>query len=332
MKNWWIKFGCFLTGYNYHIVMASSEVSVKAVKRYTSAMIIVCILWAFVGFTFTQRYIKTELLGAIIGSIVMCIIIIQIERQIILSVHKNKFLYFFRGIIAIMMAALGSIIIDQLIFKEDIEQKKIMLLDAKVNAVYPLKAKELKLQIQELDSTINAKETERKVLLNDISQNPTIKVVNSQIQAIPIATTTTDSSNLTTTKTSVIKAKSSTITSIQNPKVGLYNSIDGQIKILRDQKNTKDNSLLSLRTDVEKEIKSKVGFLDELNVMMNLLKDSLPARIVWLIWVLFLFGLEMFILVSKWGEKANDYDATVIHQMDLQIKKLELLANRSSGK
>jgi hypothetical protein len=37
MNNWWLKFGCFLTGYNYNILDASSEISAKAVKRYTSA-------------------------------------------------------------------------------------------------------------------------------------------------------------------------------------------------------------------------------------------------------------------------------------------------------
>lgn len=332
MKNWWLRFGCFLTGYNYHIVMASSEVSAKTVKRYTSAMIIVCILWAFVGFTFTQRYIKADLLGSIVGSIVMCVIIIQIERQIILSVHKNRFLYSFRAVIAIMMAALGSIIIDQLIFKEDIEQKKIMLLDAKVNAVYPVKAKELKIQIKELDSTVNAKELERKILLNDISANPTIKVVSSQIQTAPISTTTTDSTGQTTTKPVLVKSKSSTITSIQNPKIELLKSIDSQLAKIRDQKKDKDNALLTLRSDVEKDIKSKVGFLDELNVMTGLLKDSTSARVVWSIWIVFLLGLEMFILASKVGEKGNDYDATIIHQMDLQLKKLELLANRNNNR
>ena len=57
MKNWWIRFGCFLTGYNYSIVRNSSEVAAKTVKRYTSAMLIVCILWAFIGYCFTRRYL-----------------------------------------------------------------------------------------------------------------------------------------------------------------------------------------------------------------------------------------------------------------------------------
>src|SRR5690606_21961417 len=110
-RNLWIKFGCFLTGYNYPIVMASSEVAVKAVKRYTSALIIVSIIWAFVGFTFTNRYLHASTWGSVAGAVIMVIIIVQVERQIILSVTPSKWLYIFRGLIAIMMAILGAIII-----------------------------------------------------------------------------------------------------------------------------------------------------------------------------------------------------------------------------
>ena len=69
MKNWWIRFGCFLTGYNYNIVRNSSEVAAKALKRYTSAMVIVCILWAFIGYVFTDRYLHGGKWGSIAGSI-----------------------------------------------------------------------------------------------------------------------------------------------------------------------------------------------------------------------------------------------------------------------
>jgi len=331
--DWWLKFGCFLTGYNYHIVKASSEVSAKTVKRYTSAMIIICLLWSFVGYTFAERYVKAGWFGSIVGGIVMCLIIVQIERQIILSIHKNNFLFVFRGVIAIMMAVLGSIIIDQMIFKEDIEQKKILLLDNKVNSIYPLKAKELKTQISELDTTINSKELERKNLVGDLSLNPTIKIVTSQVSSVPVPTTTIDSTNKPIYDTKLLKSKSSTISSIENPKMSLLAPLDNQIAYLRQQKSIKDNAMLTLRESVEKDIKSKVGFLDELNIMISLVTQSLAAMIVYVVLFLFLFGLEMFILVSKWGDNVrNDYDETVIHQMDLQLYKLKLLAEQGYKK
>src|SRR5579872_4584110 len=133
MRTWWIKFGCFLTGYNYGIVKVSSEVTAKAVKKYTSAMLIVCILWFFVGFTFTKRYVSDSLTSSLAGAVIMVVIIIQIERQILLAVGRNWKLYVARATIAFLMAIIGSIVIDQTVFKGDIELEKISYIQDRVN-------------------------------------------------------------------------------------------------------------------------------------------------------------------------------------------------------
>src|SRR5687768_5264852 len=152
MRRWWVKFGCFLTGYNYTIVRNSSEVTAKAVKRYTSAMIIVCIIWSFIGYVFTDRYLHGGRNGSIIGALVMIVIIVQIERQIILSINPSKLLYISRALIATMMAIIGAIIIDQIIFKEDIELEKITSIEERVKKALPPKTEELRAQILTLDS------------------------------------------------------------------------------------------------------------------------------------------------------------------------------------
>lgn len=325
MRNLWIKFGCFLTGYNYPIVMSSSEVAVKAVKRYTSALIIVSIIWAFVGFMFTNRYLHGSTWGSVAGAAIMVIIIIQVERQIILSVTPSKWLYIFRGLIAVMMAILGAIIIDQIIFKEDIELEQVSLIDEKVNKILPLKTADLRSQIMNMDSTINAKEQERLALMTDISQHPTIQSVTTQSLPVTVNKTVTDSLKQTTTTGSVVNANSRTVSSIPNPKMSLIQPLDAQINDLRGRKASLDSNLLALRPMVEKDIRSKVGFLDELKVMYKLISESRIALTVWLLWFFFLLGLEMFVLISKTSEKQNDYEATVLHHMNIQMKRLKSL-------
>lgn len=330
MKNRWIKFGCFLTGYNYSILNASSEASAKSLKRYTSAMLIVCILWSFIGFVFSYRYLKAGIIGASFGAIIFCIIIIQIERQIILSTHKNNKLYVFRLLIAIVMAVIGSIIIDQIIFKEDIEQGKILTLENKVKLILPAKEAGLKSQISQLDTAITKKEFERKKLTDDIATHPTIKSFSSQSNMLPVPTTTRDSTQKIVTKVNLVRANSVSISSIPNPNIVLLKPLDLQIEELRSQKEKKDNLLLELRPKVEEEIKSKTGFLDELKIMFTIIGSSHVALFVWLLWMIFLTCIELFIMVSKWGEKPNDYDMTILHHMELQRKKLELMA-RAGG-
>lgn len=314
-----------MTGYNYPIVMASSEVAVKAVKRYTSALIIVSIIWAFIGFMFTNRYLHGSTWGSIAGAAIMVIIIIQVERQIILSVTPSKWLYFFRGLIAMMMAILGAIIIDQIIFKEDIELEQVSLIDEKVNKILPAKTADLRSQIVTMDSTINAKEQERIALMTDISQNPTIQSVTTQSLPVTVNKTVTDSLKQTTTTGSIVHTNTRTVSSIPNPKMSLIQPLDAQIMDLRERKASLDSNLLALRPMVEQDIRSKVGFLDELKVMYKLISESPIALTVWLLWFFFLLGLEMFVLISKTSEKQNDYEATVLHHMNIQMKRLKAL-------
>lgn len=306
--------------------MASSEMTKKTVKRNTSALLIVCIIWGFVGFTFTQRYIRTELTGAFFGAFIACVIVIQIERQIILAGSKNTWLLVFRGFIAILMALIGSLIIDQIIFKEDIEKKKITMLEKEVRSIYSTKSEDLKLQTHDLDSNLTAKVLERKMLLDDIILNPMIKVTDVQKRAIPLSTTTTDSTNNRTTQTKLVSTTELLTTSRENPKNALLAPIDQQILDMQRQKIEKEKALLSLRETVEKDLNSKVGFLDEINVMLEIMRTSSAAIYIWVTWLLFLLGLECFILTSKIGGQSDDYDETVLHQMKLQKQKLILLS------
>lgn len=332
MKNWWIKFGCFLIGYNYNIVRTCSEVTSKAVKKYTSAVLIVSVIWAFVGFAFTQRYLHGSILTSIVGGILAIFIIIQIERQIILTINPTFWLYFSRALLALMMAIIGAVIIDQIIFKDDIELKQSDLLDNKVDAKLPKKSAELKSQIASLDSTIALKEYERSILIEDISKNPTIKAVNLNQVPVVISSSTTDSLKITKTSSKVITKNTTSITAIPNPKMEMIQPLDLQIKDLRDRKSSKDSLALMLRPQIEAEIKSKTGFLDELNVMGIILKESTAAVLVYSLWLLFLLLLELLVLVSKISDKKNDYEKTILHHMDSQFRKLEILGEMNKKK
>jgi len=326
MKNWWIKLGCFLTGYNYDIVMRSSEIAVIKVKQTISALLIVCIIWSAVGYVFTQRYLDGNIFASIVGSIIACVIIIQIERQIILSIDPSRMLFAMRILIAILMGLIGSVIIDQAIFKADIEKRKITMLDQEVSKIFPLKSQELRSQIVALDSTIKAKEMQRADWDVEISRTPTINMYTNRTDPVIVPNMVKDSLGNITNKISVVNTKSTTVNSVPNPKIDLIKPLDGQIAALRVAKMQKDNNLLILRSSLQKDIESKVGFLDELKIMFDILLASGIAMGVWVIWFLILFGLELFILASKMSETGNVYDDTLRHQELLQRRKLELLA------
>lgn len=327
MRELWIKTGCFLTGYNYSILKNCSEVSKKAVKKYTAAMIIMCLLWGIIGYSFASRYLHAGLEISIACCLIFIIIIIQIERQIIMQTHKNNYLQLFRGVIAVMMAIIGSIIIDQVIFKDDIELEKEQFINDKVEKIYPDRAKIRQNQIGQLTNQLAQKDSQRIILNNDILANPVINTVTTQTNLVPVTTSETNSSTGDTkSKTNYINKLTTAKSQIPNPNIALIAPLDSQINSLHRMMIAQNDSLANLRTSIETQLKEKTGFLDELNIMFSLLRKSPPALVVYLIWFFLLLGLEFFILMNKRHEKSTDYDAMIAHQMDMHVKKLGILS------
>lgn len=314
MKNWWLKLGCFLTGYNYQIVMHSSEVSAKAVKKYLSALIIISILWGFIGYTFTQRYLHGSTLTSSVGALILVVIVIQIERQIILSVGKNNWARGFRIVIGLIMACIGSVIIDQMIFKDDIEKKQLTINQAIVDSLLPKKTFELNNQIKANDTLIANKEAERLALQKELSLRPTISLASSQ-------------TNYTRDSLGNYKAssKSNNSTSIPNPKASLLEPLQAQINVYIDRKTKMEGRMLTIREEVENEVSSKTGFLDELQTLFSILFNSGIAMAIWILWFGFLLAIELFVLVSKFGDTSHDYEQTVLHQMNVKLDMLQKL-------
>jgi Domain of unknown function (DUF4407) len=106
----------------------------------------------------------------------------------------------------------------------------------------------------------------------------------------------------------------------------LLPGIADQISQLRKQKADKENSKINIRQELETELNSKTGFLDELKVLFSILLSSLIALVVWIMFFIYLLSIEVFVLVNKFGDERNDYDSVILHQKDIRIKMLNKLA------
>lgn len=312
-KDWWLNFGCFLTGYRYDIIKVCSELSSKRVKRFTSAILIICVIWAFVGYVFTSRYLKTDWYFSLFGAITTTLIVVQIERIIIHS-PKGRVLTASRVVLGITMALIGSVIIDQILFKEDIEKEKLFTDQAKIDKLYASESVELRNQIKQIDSSLVYKEAERQKLNDEISRRPTQTYYTKQV-----------TTQINPGDTVASESKITTATEQANPKISILTSVDDQIQKLVEQKRVKETVLLNLRPSVEAKVQKNIGFLDELDVLFTLLSNSHKALVVWILWIVILFSLELLVLIVKWGESETDYDARLKQQMDLHFKRIELL-------
>lgn len=312
-KNTWLKLGCFLIGYNYSLLMSCSEASKKAVRKYASALLVIMILWSLVGFLFSKEYLQIGNIESAVTGFVLLIIIVQIERQIILG-NKNKLGTFFRVILGIVMAILGSVVVDQIIFKEDIQKQKKISVSKEVNRILPEKIKEINLLISDTDSLFLAKENERDLLIEEVTKAPYIKLPSSKSERIPGKVIRNG-----VEKDTVRYKRTYSTVSIPNPKSKLIPDLENQISELREQKVNLFNRIIDIRNKTEKEILQTKGFLDELETMFSILVSSRVSLAMWLLWIFFFLIIELFVLIAKLTDSKNDYEVIVKHQMDIKI-------------
>jgi hypothetical protein len=323
----WLRFGCFLTGYNYSILKSCSEASRKQVKKYTAALLIIMLIWFIIGYLFAREYLKLDLIGSIIAGIISVFVIVQIERQIILGSKSYK-AQAARFIIGIVMAVIGSVIVDQIIFSEDLEKRKIFAVNEEVESLLPQRTAELKTQMRYVDSLIAAKEMERKDLLIEITENPTITMPSSSVRKIPKTIereVLVDGVIQKVKKDTVVTERSYSTGTVPNPKADLVPVLDNQLSDLNEQKNTISQRLIDSKENLTEELLDIKGFLDELQLMIGILTGSVVSLLFWiLLFVLFLF-IELLVLINKSVDGDTDYDKMIQHQQTVRIQAIEKL-------
>lgn len=300
--NWWIKLGCKLTGWNSSVLSQCSEASKSQLNKYASALLILMIVWSITGFCFAQRYIGLPIWGCVLVAIVFVTIVIMIERQILLAIHPTKMLASFRVIIAIIMAVVGSTIFDQTMFGKDIDkqmadtielqtatltQKRVGIIDGKLTAINAEKD-----SLDKLNSILQA----------DINANPWIiqrSVTNSQEKLVVDG------------RIKTVNNPSVTTNQVANPKQDVVNVNNEKIKQLVEQEKEWTKKKLTVEEDTRKECKANVGFLEELEAMVSIITNRWVARAFYVIFFLLLMSLELFVVISKMGDKECDYEMAI---------------------
>ncbi len=315
MRNKWIRFGCFLTGMNYDVIQSCSELAKKRVIKYCSALLILCVIWMFVGFMFTERYLHGSVYTCLFAAVLMTLLVIQIERQIILTRKSSLRISLVRGGMAIAMAIIGAIIVDQTMLKDDIDRQKQENLPAEVNHLFDQQSIELKKMIENTKVMIKEKDMERKNILEDLDKHPFVWT------AIVVEDGSKDS-----TGRPIKKIHRSQVT---NPKNGLIQATDSTIASMVKQNIARENQLLTLKDEIEKKLTNAGGILGELEIVYSLLMKSWISLGFYLLWFSILFFMEIFILLSKSKEEENDYDRRMQQQMDLHYRRIELMNQKA---
>jgi hypothetical protein len=310
----WTKIQCLLVGWNKELLTSCTEASRKRLKKYVSALIILMILWAFTGYCFADRYLQASLSMCILVSLVFVVLLVHIERQIILTVGKVRLAWIVRFVIAVLMSLLSSSIIDQIIFKDDIEKKMIEITDRQVVEQLPNRMADIDTKLRELQADIDSLELVNINLNAEYVKNPTIKTVTSNTEH----KTMRKVSGVDT----LVAVTNYTRTDVPNPVGKRIEHNDETIGLFRKQQEEYTAKKLDAANSLREEISSKKGFLEELNTIIQIMRERIEALIFYLVLFCFLLFIELFIVVSKFADGKCDYDEKVEHQLSMTLKAL----------
>lgn len=316
----WVRFGCFITGWNRNILANCTEASHKALKKYTSSMLILILLWAFTGYCFADRYVGLQWWGCIIVALVFVIIVVQIERQIILTVVKNYWVVALRVLLAFIMAILGSTIIDQIIFGDDVDKEMIDIRTEEVNRIAPARQIVIQAEIDRLSFAIDSLDKVNMQLNEEIAQRPTIMTVQSVTTEVPVVQK----------DGSIVKEKSNSITRtpIENPRLKQVISNEKNLEYMRKLLDEYNNKKLNVAAELKKELEAKTGFLEELKALVRIMSKSSIALGFYMFMFSFLLILELLVVICKLGDKSCDYDLIVQHQLAVKEESIRDLVKR----
>jgi hypothetical protein len=115
-----LRFFCWLLGKDYNLVSLYRQSSKEKIILFGSILLIPVILWGINGYLMSKEIFGLGLYGSLGTSFTLSLLIYLIERSIILST-TNKLITRLRILIGSIVAILGSLTMDEVIFKNDID-------------------------------------------------------------------------------------------------------------------------------------------------------------------------------------------------------------------
>ena len=301
--NWWTKLGCMLTGWSSTVLSQCSEASKCQLSKYTSALMILILVWGVTGFCFAQRYIGLPVWACGFISLFFITIVIMIERQIILTSEKTFSMVAFRAVIALIMAVIGSTIFDQTMFGKDIDKQMTNTIEAQVGELTKQRVHIIDEKLDALHFEIDSISRINAELQADVNANPFViqkSVTNSQSQIV-----------MPNGQVKTVSNPSVTTSQVANPKQATLESNNKTLDGLREQEQTWMQKKQNVEEDTRKECKESVGFLEELEAMWTIITTRKLAGAFYVVFFLLLMSLELFVVVSKMVDKECDYEAAI---------------------
>lgn len=319
MKNLWTKTLCWFIGWDYSILKECSVASRKALHRYAGAVMLLMLIWAYIGYGMATRYFKVEqdYVKTIIAAI-FSLVIWMIERQIILIVGKNKVIGWLRVGLAFIMACIGATIIDQTIFGKDIEANVNEVVNERTNNDVAYRKQDIETEMVQNQQELDSLEVKAELLSADIYKNPTI------------STKTVRAMSVDSLGKPIYAVEQNPL---PNPKQQDLDRINSRINVIRANLDNSYKNLQILRDTLWKQNKENIGILAELEVTFSnkVILSGWQSIVFYSLIFLFFILIECFVVTGKIFSKPCDYEILVERQQDRKIRQIETILPIDNG-
>ena len=299
-----LKYYSILIGENPRYTDTFQPASKRKIALYANCLMIPIILWFINSYLLVSHVLQGTFLMALMTGLIAAFIIFLIERAIIMS-NGSRPIFWFRIVLGLIVASLGSISFDEVIFKNDIDNKvaeyKKKAVDSAVKKIEMDYQSEIGLQ----QSIVNQKGNDWKKSLQDAKDE---------------ADGSGGSHQKLVGKIALFKMK------VADKQESDYNS-EGK-KLITIQANM-DSSKIKAKTKAEADFNGNALLL-RIRAMFALLSEDGFMLIVYILFTAFLFCLEFLVVLIKIGSKNSvDEDMEKARDTLLREKTKKILERRA---
>lgn len=298
-----LKYYSIIIGENPEYTKTFQPASKRKIALYANCLMIPVILWFINSYLLVSHVLEGSFFAAIFTAILAGFIIFLIERAIIMS-NGSKPIFWFRILLGFIVASLGSVSMDEVIFKHDIDNQVAYYKQAEIDSAVHKVERDYQNQISMQQSIVKQKGSEWNQSLKDAKSD---------------ADGTGGSRQRGVGKISTLKL-----------------NIAGKQEVDYNTENNKLTSLIASVDTAKAHAKEKAetdfngnALLIRIRAMFDLIAKDKFMFGVYVLFTLFLFCLEFLVVLIKIGSKNSiDEDLEKAREQLLRAKTKKAL-NRS---
>lgn len=291
-----LKFYSLIIGENPNYTASFQPASKRKIALYANCLMVPVILWFINGYLLVSHVLEGGIYASILTAFIAAFIIFLIERAIIMS-NGSKPIFWFRIFLGFIIASLGSISLDEVIFKQDIDNQVALYKQLEVDDSMQKFENNSDKQIETQETKVKQKYNKWQSELKDAKGEADGTSGSRQKLVGPIT---------------IVKLK------IAEQALEVYKAENAKLDLLKSNlEEEKKTAKIKAETDFQSN-----ALLLRIQAMFDLIAKNKFMLLVYILFTLFIFCLEFLVVLIKIGSK-NSFDE------DLELVREKLLRSKT---